>query len=265
MPLIVDYVGAYPAGRPAPDLSLVPVNDDVEFYFALAFTTDSSHDGLFTPFWDQAITPEVVARLKQDNDTRKFLASLGGATFPWHEPADKQMWIDNAVASLGSLIETYSLDGIDVNYEGGIGESFVEAVGRVATGLKEQVGAVVSITPFNATWDIYQALYNEYGDSIDWINYQAYADGLDKQGYLDLFDRLAETTGYEKLVLGIASSTTSPRGLQPPEIYDILNDLQDRGVGGAMIWTLEDSVETNPPYAIESTVEGILVGGGSDG
>lgn len=122
--------------------------------------------------------------------------------------------------------------------------------------------AIVSITPFNATWDIYQALYKEYGDSIDWINYQAYADGLDKQGYLDLFDRLAETTGYEKLVLGIASSTTSPRGLQPPEIYDVLNDLQGRGAGGAMIWCLEHSA---PQFAIESNVEDILVGGGSDG
>lgn len=121
MPLIVDYVGALPDGLKAPDLYQVPINNDVEFYFALAFTTDSNHDGRFAPFWDQAITPEIVAQLKQDNNTRKFLASLGGATFPWYEPADKQMWIDNAIAILGSLIEIYSLDGIDVNYEGGIG------------------------------------------------------------------------------------------------------------------------------------------------
>lgn len=266
MTRLVEYAGAYPDGRPAPDLAGVPVSDDVELYFTLAFTTDGSHDGLFTSHWDPAITPELVTQLKEDNDSRKFLASLGGHTFPWNEPGDPQMWIDNAVASLGSLITQYSLDGIDVNYEGGFGPSFVEAVGQVATGLKEQVGAVVTITPYNATRQVYDPLYNDYSDSIDWINYQAYGDDLDKQGYLDLFDSLAEMTGdYDKLVLGIATSIAAPRGLQPPEIYEVVSDLQERGIGGVMIWTAEDSVLSSPPYAVESTVEGILGGGNGNG
>jgi chitinase len=265
MARIVGYLGALPLGVHAPPIPSIPINDAVDFYFTLAFTKDDSNDGLFSPHWDQDITPDVIEQAKQDNDTRKFLVSLGGATFPWPDPTDPEAWIGNAITSLGSLMETYFLDGIDVNYESGIGVSFAEAIGQVATGLKEQNGAIVSLAPYNATWEAYEALYDKYSESIDWINYQAYADDLDKQGYLDLYDRLAQTTGsYDKLTLGIASSTTPSRGLQPPEIYDVLTDLQEQGVGGAMIWSLEDSASYNPPFAIESTAEDILAGGSDE-
>ena len=94
--------------------------------------------------------------------------------FPWQEPADLDTWVANAVTSLSNLLEMYSLDGVDVNYEQGIGGSFVEAIGRVATGLKQQDrDAVLSVAPYSGT---YQSLYEEYGESIYWINYQAYAE-----------------------------------------------------------------------------------------
>jgi hypothetical protein len=257
MAKIVDYTGGLPGGRNAPDLSTVPINDSFDFYFALAFARDLNRDGVFQPDWDQAITPGVIAQLKQGNGSRKFLASLGGGdNFPWQDPSDVGNWVSAATSSLSSLMDTYGLDGIDIDYENGLDDSFVQAIGQVVTNLKQQKNAFITITPFGQTWPAYQSLYQGNSASIDLINYQAYADGLDEQGYLNLYENLAQVTGtYANLMLGIASSTQAPRGMQPPQIYDVWHSLQGNGIGGAIIWCLEDSKGSDPPYIIETNVE----------
>lgn len=262
--VVVGYIGAYPGGRPAPRIFDVPIADDVTFYFALSFARDGNRDGIFKPVWDEQITPEIILQAKQ-NDSRKFLASLGGGdNFPWQEPADKEAWIRNATASLAGLMDTYHLDGIDVNYELGLGDTFVESIGRVAIALKAQKNADISITPFNATWSFYKSLWEQYGldkQSIDWINYQSYADNFDEEGYLNQYANLAQSVGgYDQLVLGLASSTTAPRGLQPPAIYRVAQALYKKGILGVMIWSLEDSAAYSPPFDIERNVEQLLAG-----
>ena len=164
------------------------------------------------------------------NTVASSLPAWGG-NFPWQEPADLDTWVANAVTSLSNLLETYSLDGVDVNYEQGIGGSFVEAIGRVATGLKQQDrDAVLSVAPYSGT---YQSLYEEYGESIYWINYQAYAEnGLDKQGYLDLFDRLAQVTGYDKY--GQTAKATRPHRQVDEDSRDRPEFQSDRPEVGGM-------------------------------
>lgn len=56
---IMAYVGANPGSRPPPVLSTVPVStaENFVFVFALLFARDLNRDGIFTPFWDDSITP----------------------------------------------------------------------------------------------------------------------------------------------------------------------------------------------------------------
>jgi hypothetical protein len=69
--------------------------------------------------------------------------------------------------------------------------------------------------------------------------------------------------GYQQLGLGIASSTSNPRGLQPPDIYTVYENLLALGTSVYAIWCAEDSVLTDPPYTIENTLISIAEGTGT--
>jgi hypothetical protein len=264
--LITAYVGAYPGGRAAPDLSRVPVSTDpyVTFAFALSFARDQDRDGVFLPVWDQQITPDLIAALKRDGG-RSFFASLGGGdNFPWVRPSNEQAWIQNAVSSLSSLRNTYHLDGFDINYEQGLDDSFVPVMSQVIRAMNDypnfppRFSTNFTLAPFGATYNTYQQLYEANTTYIPLFNYQIYAEGIEGQGvqgYLNRYAQLAqanpnrELNGYREIGLGIASSTSAPRGLQPPDIFTVWDNLHSQGAASAFIWCLEDSVETN--YAIE--------------
>lgn len=163
------------------------------------------------------------------------------------------------------MLDTYSLDGADLNYEDGVGGSFVECLGQVVTQLKQERDAIITTAPYSNTWDHYRPLNEQYGENIDWINYQMYAEGGDRQAYLNRYAGLAEEVGgYDQLMLGIESSMTGGRGLRPPEIYDVLSQLRADGISGAFVWCMEDSSENNPPFTIEATAEQILVADGAE-
>jgi LysM repeat protein len=127
--------------------------------------------------------------------------------------------------------------------------------GRTVLGVSK-----VTYTPFRATNQWYQMLYAKTSQYC-LINYQAYADGLTTVAqYLTLYTNLAqEYGGYGQLGLGIASSTTAPRGLQPPDIYDVWNSLAGNGVQNVAIWCLEDSY---PSFPIETYILGQPIVGG---
>ncbi len=263
--VIVAFVGGRPGGRRAPDLASVPIDDDCLFYFALAFARDKDRDGRFVPAWDEAITPDLIHKLKEGNDKRQFLVSLAGDGFPWQKPADPAAWSQNATKTLIELIDRYELDGIDLNYESGLDDSFADSVGTVIANVKKERDDIVAcITPFGATWDRYLAMWKKYGmaqdeSTLDWINYQSYGDDLDVNGYLQQYERLAKVVGgYDQLTLGIATSQTMPRGLQPPQIFDVMQKLKDRGLLGVMTWSLEDSAMHDPAYTIESKAQKIF-------
>jgi nucleoid-associated protein YgaU len=63
---------------------------------------------------------------------------------------------------------------------------------------------------------------------------------------------IQQMPGLSVLGLGIASSTTSPLGLQPPNLYTAWNELINQGVLSAAIWCLEYSAENE--YLIEKTL-----------
>jgi hypothetical protein len=260
---IFAYVGAQPGGRPAPNLADVPVITDpmFGFVFTLAFAKDTG-GGNFQPVWDPAITPDVIAQLKQGNESIEFRASLGGdANYgPWIPPSDQVAWIDTATSSLSQLMQTYHLDGLDIDYEGGpagLDASFVQCISQVLINLSSPTrSAFTSIAPFGGTVAAYQSLYEQCSTWISSVNYQAYADELpDVQAHLDLYARLGQQFESKRLGLGIASSTSAPRGLQPPDIYTVWDSLHADGIGTAAIWCLEDSLLQNPPFAIETAIQ----------
>ncbi|HEY2533319.1 MAG TPA: glycosyl hydrolase family 18 protein [Xanthobacteraceae bacterium] len=263
---LLAYVGAQPNGQPAPDLTTVPIPPDSAstggFRFVLAFAKDDG-TGNFSPGWDPSITPDVVAQLKQNNGSISFWASLGGdANYggTWTAPSDQQAWISNATNSLVNLINTYQLNGLDIDYEAGTDDpTFVSVMSQVLLNVAEQfIGDYghsyldFSYSPFSQTATDYQNLYQAFASNV-FITYQAY-DGeySDVPGYMTLYSQLAQAYGYGQLGLGICSSTSAPRGLQPPDIYTALSNLQGQGVQVASIFCLEDSA--NNGYPIERTL-----------
>jgi hypothetical protein len=283
---ITAYVGGRPGGRPAPyPLSTVPVNysgpDNLAFFYTLAFAQDRGYDegtvpndGNFQVNWDSAITPAVSTQLQEANGWIGFRASLGGdaGDWPWVPPSNQSAWVNNATSSLLNLIETYNLEGIDIDYEGNpspdpnhpvpLDQSFVDCMSQVINNIGNETGKASTVAPFGFTADSYLDLYQQAGGGwIAIINYQAYADSIsDVNGYVDLYATLAQQYGgYEKLALGIASATgvtpdDPPRGLQPPDIYTAWTQLRNQGIIGAAIWDLEDSALYNPPFSIETTI-----------
>ncbi|MGO9221656.1 MAG: hypothetical protein ACLP5E_28425, partial [Streptosporangiaceae bacterium] len=209
---IVAYVGGRPGGRPAPSpLSTVPVNysgpDEMRFCYTLAFAQDRGfdegtvpNDGNFQVNWDAAITPAVATQLQQANGWIDFRVSLGGdaGDWPWVPPSNPTAWVANATSSLLNLMETYSLSGIDVDYEGLPGGapldgSFVDCMSQVIINIATQAGGkTATIAPFGSTADSYLSLWEQCSSWISVVNYQAYADGLnDVQGYMNLYANLA--------------------------------------------------------------------------
>ena len=191
--------------------------------------------------------------------------------WPWVPPSNLSAWVNNATSSLLNLIETYNLDGIDINYEGNPGpdrnhpapldQTFVDCMSQVINNIGNETGKASTVAPFGFTAKRYLSLYEQSSSWIAIINYQAYADGIsDVQGYMNLHANLAsQYGGYENLGLGIVSATgitpdDPPRGLQPPDIYTAWTQLRGLGIIGAAIWDLEDSALYNPPFSIETTI-----------
>lgn len=258
---ITAYVGAYPNGRPAPNLEEVPVSTDsnFSFIFCLAFARDLNRDGNFSPVWDSQITPGYIQQLTSENPNRKFYASLGGGdNFPWQAPSDEGAWVNNAVSSLTNMMSTYSLAGFDIDYENNLDDSFVRCMSQVMSQMAQH--CQWSCAPFGATNDIYQRLWTSTSFFLGCYNYQAYADGInDQQGYENVLASVGQSltvngTTFGNVGLGIASSTSSPRGLQLPDILTVWENVHATGVSSVAIWCLEDSAENG--YAIENAIQG---------
>jgi hypothetical protein len=153
------------------------------------------------------------------------------------------------------------LDGFDIDYEQGFDDSFVRVMGQVMQGYYNQTNGAFTIAPFNGTSEYYKSLYQNNSTYIAFINYQAYADGLENQpnpvtAYTDLYAQLAQPDyahTYSTLGLGIDSNTQNPRGLQPPDIFTVWDNLHSQGVQCAMIWSLEDSASNG--FVIENYIQ----------
>jgi hypothetical protein len=266
MTVIMAYTGYLPAD--VPDLSAVPINDSnpnfEAFFFVLTFARDVNGDGNFVAQWaTDTITPEWIQQLQQENPKRVFRASLAGSYDPeqpgtaWQTPADEKGWVNNATSSLLSLMDTYHLDGIDIDYEAGLDSSFGPVMAQVIQNIGQQRGSTATLAPFGSTWPYYQDLLQNETTYVSFINYQAYADeSTDPEHYMALYGNLAQANpiqanSYANLGLGIDSNTESQRGLQYPDIVNnVWNSLHGRGVQCAAIWSIEDSVKNGFPVEI---------------
>ncbi|BBG96619.1 hypothetical protein Prudu_005474 [Prunus dulcis] len=160
---MMEYIGA--SGIPI-KFDSVPSEDEIDFNFILGFAIDADasgnpQNGTFSPYWETTLTPKSVAAIKKSHPNVKVLASLSGwslgqTVLRWYNPTDPNLWISNAVSSLGSIITTYHLDGIDIDYENfpnqkssNSSSSFAFCIGELITRLKKQrLISVASIAPF---------------------------------------------------------------------------------------------------------------------
>ncbi|WOK91774.1 hypothetical protein Cni_G00465 [Canna indica] len=254
--LFREYIGAEFTGVRFSD---VPVRPGIDFHFILAFAIDytaapSPTNGKFNIFWDnQNLSPAAVAAIKRSHPNAKVALSLGGDTvsgqFAYFAPSSVDSWVDNAVASLTSIIKQYHLDGIDVDYEHFQvdPDTFAECIGRLVTRLKSAgVISFASIAPFDDD-DVqrhYQALWRKYGKAIDYVNFQFYAydKGTTVAQFLSHFDEQRSNYRGGKLLASF-NTEKDPGGLTPQNgFFRACNTLKKQGkLGGIFVWTADTS------------------------
>ena len=117
--VIGTYLGALPYGVSPPPLSDVPA--DVNFVL-LGFAKDVSYNGKFVPFseWTRlGVTNAAITQDKVNNPNRKYMVSLGGAadyggTFGIAGGLSVNQWLDEAYASIKTMVDDLNADGVDV-------------------------------------------------------------------------------------------------------------------------------------------------------
>ncbi|KAK5793269.1 chitinase 2-like [Gossypium arboreum] len=260
--VMMEYIGA--TGVPV-KLEAVPVEEGIDFHFILSFAIDAdpsgnTQNGKFSPYWADTLTPESVAAMKKSHPNVKALASLSGwslgdKVLRWYTPDDTQQWISNAFSSLSSMAQQYHLDGIDIDYENfpRPNSSFAYCIGELITLLKNQsVISVATIAPYHKTTAPYIELFENYGDVIDFVNYQFYTDKVRKpKSYVEAFKIRAGQFDKEKL---LPSYEVNGRGIQGDAFFDALSLLEDDGFGvnGVMIFSADASSSNDYYYERKS-------------
>ncbi|KAK4416711.1 Chitinase 1 [Sesamum alatum] len=231
--VMMEYIGA--TGAPV-EFDDVPVDVNIDFHFILGFAIDADfsgtpQNGVFSPYWAATLTPDAVAATKSRHPNVKALASLSGwslagKTLSWYNPSDPNLWISNAYSSLKSLILTYHLDGIDVDYERFpqySNDSFAYCIGELITLLKNQsLISMATVAPF----------YNTVSP------------------YIELYER-TEQFDTEKV---LPSYEVNGRGIQGDAFFEALRLLEDNGfdVNGAMIFSADASASNGYYYEIKT-------------
>ena len=86
--------------------------------------------------------------------------ALARANSPWQDPGDVQGWVNNATSSLSNLVSTYSLAGIDIDYEAGVDSTFVTAMSQVISNLRGEYPEMwIMFAPFGQTWPVYRGSF----------------------------------------------------------------------------------------------------------
>lgn len=247
--ILTDYIGASGSAIQFTD---VPLSPGVSYIFPLSFAIDADAqgnvaNGVFSPYWSSSLTPEAAQAFVQANSNVRLAVSLAGFSqfisatetrnVDWYDPADTGAWIAQAVSSISALASQYSITGVDIDYENFPQSStFTTCIGGLITGLKS-AGPITtaSIAPFGATRAIYTDLFQSAGDSIDYVNYQFYADGLTTpDAFVAEFNDVANTFGASKL---LASVEANGRGLQGQDFIGAVQQLSE--VAGIMVFDVD--------------------------
>ncbi|RLM58959.1 chitinase 2-like [Panicum miliaceum] len=221
------------------------------------------------PFWDTgSLSPSAVAAIKAAHPNVAVMAGLGGdsvqdvvkAVFA---PASVDSWVDNAASSLTSIINTYGLDGVDVDYEhfaaGADMGMFVECVGRLLTRLKKDMPWITtSIAPFEDTeiQRYYQPLWRKYAGVIDYVNFQFYGYGAntDVPLYVRFYDN--QTANYPGAKVLASFMTGNTTGLISPDLgISAAKELQRQNkLPGLFIWSADSSKRSS--YGFNYEIQG---------
>ncbi|XP_038895814.1 chitinase 2-like [Benincasa hispida] len=239
----------------------VPINPNVEeFHFLLSFAIDfdssrrSFTNGVFNVFWDSDnLSPSAVASIKRDHSNVRVGVSLGGDSVDkggsvFFKPSSIASWVSNAETSLTELINTYNLDGIDIDYEHFKSDpsTFAKCIGQLIGRLKKKgIISFASIAPFDKAevQSHYLALWRSYGHLIDYVNFQFYAydKGTTVGQFIQHFK--AQLSNYEggRVLASLASDDSG--GLVPDNgFFRACRKLKtEKLLDGIFIWSADDS------------------------
>ncbi|KAF4354608.1 hypothetical protein F8388_009599 [Cannabis sativa] len=246
----------------------VPINPTLQFHFLLSFAIDydtssgsTPTNGKFNVFWDSNnLSPSHVSAIKKANPNVKVGLSLGGDTAPsggsaFFKPFSIDSWVSNAVKTLTQIIQQYNLDGIDIDYEHFSSDThtFAECIGRLIKTLKNNnVISFASIAPFDddQVQSHYQALWNKYGDLIDYVNFQFYAydKGTTVSQFIDYFNTQSSNYHGGKVLTSFISDGSG--GLSPENgFFKACDQLKQQGkLHGIFIWSADDSKKNGFRY-----------------
>ncbi|RCV37603.1 hypothetical protein SEVIR_8G078200v4 [Setaria viridis] len=278
--LFREYIGAQFTGVQFSD---VPINAFVSFHFILSFAIDytpvnqqptpAPTNGVFSPFWDTgSLSPAAVAAIKAAHPNVAVMAGLGGdsvqdvvkAVFT---PTSVDSWVANAVSSLTGIINTYRLDGVDVDYEhfaaGADVGTFVECVGRLLTELKKRMPNIAtSIAPFADTeiQRYYKPLWSKYSGVIDYVNFQfyGYGDNTDVAQYVRFYDE--QVGNYPGAKVLASFKTGNVTGLISPDLgVSAAKELQRQNkLPGLFIWSADSSKKSSYGFKYETEAQQII-------
>ncbi|KAL5711176.1 hypothetical protein ACHQM5_021665 [Ranunculus cassubicifolius] len=253
----------------------VPINPNVEFHFILSFAidyTDSDYpsptNGKFNAFWDtDNLTPGQVSSIKRKHSNVKVALSIGGDSVGDQKavfnPTSINSWVRNAVSSLTTIIQLYHLDGIDIDYEhfNAGSDIFAECIGRLLMTLKRNgVISFASIAPYDdePVQSMYLALWNKYGEYIDYVNYQfyGYVKGTTVSQFLEYYQTATENFEGATILTSFMSAETS--GLSPEDgFFTACRELKRQGkLNGIFIWCADDSMQNG--FSYEKTAQAML-------
>jgi len=255
----------------------LPIDPGTEFHFILAFAIDytpsgsSPTNGKFNIFWDKEnLSPSAVQAIKAKHKNVKVALSLGGDSVQSgnveFKPSSVSSWVENAVSSLTDIIKEYHLDGIDIDYEHfdySDPDTFAECIGQLITQLKQKnVISFASIAPFDdpTVQSHYTALWQKYGDSIDYVNFQFYAydSSTTVSQFMDYFN--AQMHRYSGGQMLASFVTEGSGGLSPAKgFFEACRKLRNANkLSGIFVWCADSSQSNDFRYEKQS--QAVLVG-----
>ncbi|PRQ42159.1 putative chitinase [Rosa chinensis] len=249
----------------------VPINQNVVFHFLLSFAIDydtsgsSPTNGKFNVFWDtDNLGASQVSDIKNAHSNVKVGLSLGGdsvnSASAYFNPSSVDSWVSNAVSSLTSIIQQYNLDGLDIDYEHFKSDpnTFSECIGRLIKTLKDNgVIKFASIAPFDDD-DVqshYLALWKNYGQLIDYVNFQFYAydQSTTVTQFINYFKKQSSNYNGGKVLASFSTDGMSG-GLSPENgFFTACHMLKsEQNLHGIFVWSADDSKKNGFHYEEQS-------------
>lgn len=155
---------------------------------------------------------------KHDKDRRWLVSIVPREGNAWPYKIEANDWGANAAASLKQIILRYRLDGIDVDFEDPHSNQTIFTTGMCSLfrNLKQHLPGVIVSTAFygnpeaqprseiQRTIPLYKKLKTQCDDSIDFYNYQNYANWVDDvSSNIRHIQMMGHEFGWRKFVWGI--------------------------------------------------------------